>query len=126
MAPRTSTKTTVVAETPEVEAPKVEAPAAPVEAPKARAAQKLLWKKLEDADDDGNAPAIGVRNGNTYEIARLEDGSWEATHQVGEGDVTVIATGVSGKLAWKKCVDHHNANYIAPVIETETAETEVA
>lgn len=120
----TTPATTVEANpTPEVEAPKAEAP----KAPKPRAAQKLVWTDVEAKDANGCAPAIGTRNGNVYAITRGDDGKWSLTHAVeGVDGSTTLAEGLAnGHIAWRKAVDHHNANYIAPVVEAAEA-TEVA
>jgi hypothetical protein len=126
VAPATEENPTTEGEATEAPATEGEAPAAEEaeKAPKKRAGQKINWTMLDDQrDENGDCEALGERNGNNYAINRNEDGSFNATHQLGDdGPVTTLAENVSGKVAWRKCVDHHNANYIAPAVEEATDE----
>ena len=104
---------------------------AKVKAPKARAGKKLVWTNTTDKNENGECEGTGKRNGNVYQILQNEDGTFNGLHFVEDaegnrvGDITVVAENVTGHVAWRKCVDHHNVNYIAPAVEeTETPEGE--
>ena len=106
-----------------------EAPKAEAKAPKARAGKKLVWTNTTDKNANGECEGVGKRNGNVYQILQNEDGTFNAFHFVEDadgspvGDRTQVAESVTGAVAWRKCVDHHNINYIAVVAEETPAET---
>jgi hypothetical protein len=79
-----------------------------------QAAQKIRWVPQDERDENGDCDAVGERNGNIYQIFRGGDGMVTATHfDIRRLVVTTLAKGVTGKVAWRACVDHHNVHYIA-------------
>jgi hypothetical protein len=81
----------------------------------AKAAQNIRWVPQEQKNAKGECNSIGERNGNIYQIFRGADGLFTATHfNLRDLMRTTLAEGVSGAMAWRKCVDHHNENYIPP------------
>jgi hypothetical protein len=99
----------------------------PAETPKvkARAGQRLVWKNTTDKNADGECESTGTRNGNVYNIVANDDGTFTAYHHVegvNEDNPATIVENVRGAVAWRKCVDHHNVNYIAPAVQETPAE----
>ena len=68
--------------------------------------ENICWTKLEPRDANGDCAAIGTWQGHVYSCLRLADGSWASTHQFQGGAVTVLATGVQGRKAWRAARDH--------------------
>jgi hypothetical protein len=90
-------------------APAKKAPAKPAAKKAATtAAPKIKWTPTGQKDPKtGECESVGVLGDRQYEITRNADGGkFTATVKVDKGKPTTLAENVSGKVAWKKCVDH--------------------
>jgi hypothetical protein len=87
-------------------APATKAPAKA--APKKQADKpvtKIRWTLKGEKDANGDAEGTGVLGDATYEISRAGDG-WKATVKKGGKTTVLIGDAKTGKVAWKRCVDH--------------------
>jgi hypothetical protein len=85
-------------------AKKAPAKAAPKKQPD-KPISKIRWTLAGEKDEHGDTEGTGVLGDATYQISRAGDG-WKATVKKG-GKTTVLAEDAkSGKVAWKRCVDH--------------------
>jgi hypothetical protein len=98
------------AETPK-KAPAKKAPAKKAPAKRATPtvdyANRISWKPKGEKNAKGEAESVGTAGDRTYEITRQEDDLWRCTVKVGDAEPQLIAENLkSGKIAWRKCVDH--------------------
>jgi hypothetical protein len=66
---------------------------------------KIRWTLAGEKDEHGDAEGTGVLGDATYEISRAGDG-WKATVRKAGKTTVLIEDAKSGKVAWKRCVDH--------------------